>query len=196
MCAIPTIGFYFDFACPYAYIALHQLPNRLQGLSWQIHYRPIAASNTPTAADITQAQAQAQAMQLPMQPPAVVPFDASVWLRMALAASPHGQPSRYICTTLLHTIWQHGHNPNDANVQNQAWQAATKWLPQPSNTNAPHAPQLLADNQQRAAQHHIHTSPSFVLQPNTDHTPALVFYGIDALAQLQTAVQQLQAPSL
>lgn len=188
---MPTIWFYFDFACAHAYIALHQLPHVLQGLSWQVRYCPIACAAAPKDADLTQAQQLAHTMQLPLLPPAVFPFDSTAWLHMALAAAPHGQPSRYICTALLHAIWQHGHNPQDANVQQQAWQDATALLPHTSDRHNPRVKTILAANHALATQHHINITPSFVLQA-TPNTPAHILYGLDALPKLRAAVQACQ----
>lgn len=189
---MPAIWFYFDFACPYAYLALHQLPDVLQGLSWQVRYCPIVQPSACKIANIAQAQHLAQHEQIALQPPAVYPFDASAWALMALAASPHGRPSRFVCSTLFNAIWQHGHNPNQADIQQHAWHEATALLPNPCNRHSPHAQQQLDNNQAAALQYTITHSPSFVLQPYASLTQPQVFCGVDALGKLQTTLRHHQ----
>lgn len=189
---MPTIWFYFDFACAHAYIALHQLPNVLQGLSWQVRYCPIATNHIPDKAHIAQAQKLATQLQLPFQAPAAYPFDSKQWLLMALAASPHGHPSRYVCSTLFDAIWQHGHNPDSIAIQQQAWQDATALLPHSSDKNTPQAQLQLDENITTARQHGISNTPSFVLHTCTAHKQPQLFVGLDALPQLQAVVQKNQ----
>lgn len=190
---MPVVWFYFDFACAHAYLALHQLPNVLQGLSWQVRYCPIVQQNKCNISDITKAQKLTQQKQLVLHPPAMYPFDARAWSLMALAASPHGRPSRLVCSTLFNTIWQHGHNPNNADIQQRAWHEVTELLPHTSDRNNLHAQQQLEDNHAMAMQYRIAYTPSFVLHT---HAQPHVFCGLEALPKLQIAVQNHQIKSL
>ena len=38
---LPTITFYVDFVSPYAWLAFTQLPQALEGLHYQVRYRPV-----------------------------------------------------------------------------------------------------------------------------------------------------------
>lgn len=187
-----TIWFYFDFSCAYAYIALHKIPDILQGLSWQINYCPIAYNNSPTVQQTTAAKLLAQEMQLPFQTPASYPFDSTPWLHISLTASPHFTPSRYICSTLFNYIWQHGRNPQDMNIQQQAWKEVTSLLPHSSEScDSALAQKLLSANNKLASRYGISDTPSFVLHTNTANAPQ-VFCGLDMLPKLQAAVQAEQ----
>ncbi len=205
---MPTILFYFDFASPYAYVAFHQLPQILGGMAWQVQYRPVAQQRfMPTQGDLAvagQACSQQAWMQrhapwlaaqhkLPFQWPSAYPFKSATWLRMALAASPHGQPGRHVCETLFNAIWQHGHNPNDSGVQRQAWHDATALLPAVRHVPDQQLQQELFRLEQAALAHGVCDVPGFVLLPQneTGGMPE-IFCGVEGLPMLREAVHLRQ----
>ena len=209
---MPIILFYFDFASPYAYVAFHQLPQTLGGMAWQVQYRPVAqprlrpapgdldlaATSLARRQDGAQCHMQGLAAQhrLPLRWPAVYPFESTAWLHMALAASPHGQPGRHVCETLFNAIWQHGHNPDDSTVQQQAWHDATALLPVVRNVPDQQLQQELLRLEQAARAHGVWDVPSFVLMPQDETGGAPeIFCGVESLPMLREAVQARQLPA-
>ena len=200
---MPTTLFYFDFVSPHAYIAFHRLPQVLGGLAWQVQYRPVvldgffqahhAASPAAIAARnawiLRHAQWLAGQSDLPFVAPARYPFNAAAWSRMALASSPHGQPSRQVCEAFFNAIWQNGCDPDDPAMQQQAWQEATALLPSVRDVDSPQAGQDLAELGQAAQAHGVFEVPSFVLVPETpEQVASQVFCGLDGLPMLREAV--------
>ena len=201
---MPTILFYFDFVLPHAYIAFHRLPQVLGGLAWQVQYRPVvqegffkahhaaspAAVMARDAGSLHQAQWLAGQSDLPFVVPARYPFNAVVWSQMALASSPHGQPSRQVCETFFNAIWQNGCDPDDPATQQQAWQEATALLPSVRDMEEnPQIRQDLEELGQAALAHGVFELPGFVLVPETpEHGASQVFYGLEGLPMLREAV--------
>ena len=198
---MPTILFYFDFLSPCAYIAFHQLPQVLADLARQIQYRPvrqaILCSQSDEAASHADAAFIAAQQGLPFQWPARATFQAEPWLRMALAADPYGQPGRQVCETLLQAIWQHGHDPDDGVVQQQAWQDATALLPAVRDVHDPQVAQevmqeLLA-HEQAARAHGVHQLPCCTLLPTDGSSESPQnFLGLSSLPLLREAVRARQ----
>ena len=205
---MPTILFYFDFVSPYAYLAFHRLPHVLRDMAWQVQYRPVVVAGLLEALNSTppssipakhawiQRHVQWLAEQdgLPFRMPARHPFYPITWLRMALASSAHGLPGRQVCETLFNTIWQHGLDPDDPAVQQQAWQDATALLP--ASVRSMHDPlvkQELRDLGQSALAQGVFGVPAFVLLPEDDEKGASeVFWGVEGLPMLREAVRMRQ----
>ena len=201
---MPTILFYFDFVSPYAYLAFHRLPHVLRDLAWQVQYRPVLlggllqALNSTSPASIPAKHAWierhvrwlAARDQLPFMMPARHPFHPVVWLRMALASNAKGQPGRQVCETLFNAIWQHGHDPDDPVVQQQAWRDATALLPAPlRSAHDPQVKQELIDLGQAALAQGVFGVPACVLLPEAvDKGAPEVFWGIEGLPMLRDAV--------
>lgn len=118
------ITFYLDFISPYAYLAFEQLPQALQGLSYTVDYRPILFAGLLKhhgqlgPAEIAgkrewtyrQVLWQAHVHGIPMQMPAVHPFNPLALLRVALACG----PNRHVCETLFRHAWRGGADAADA----------------------------------------------------------------------------------
>ncbi|MFD1710423.1 2-hydroxychromene-2-carboxylate isomerase [Ottowia sp. GY511] len=116
------IDCYLDFISPYAYLAFEQLPRALEGLGYEVVYRPIlfaallkahgqlGPAEIPPKRDWTYRQVlwQAQALGIPMQLPAAHPFNPLALLRLAWACARQGTPNRHVCETLLHHVWRAG----------------------------------------------------------------------------------------
>jgi len=118
------ITFWLDFISPYAYLAFEQLPLALEGLSYEVEYRPVlfagllkhhgqlGPAEIPGKREWTYRQVLwlAQANGLPMQMPAVHPFNPLGLLRLALACG----PNRYVCETIFRHVWRGGADAADA----------------------------------------------------------------------------------
>ena len=195
---MPTILFYFDFSSPCAYIAFHQLPQVLADLAWQIQYRPvrqaILCKQSDEAASHADAASIAAQQGLSFQWPARTTFQVEPWLHMALAADPYGQPGRQVCETLFHAIWQHGHDPDNLAVQQQAWQDATALLPAMRDVHDSQVMQELLAHEQAARAHGVHQLPCCTLLPaDGDSGSPQNFLGLSGLPLLREAVGARQA---
>ena len=121
------IDCYLDFISPYAYLAFEQLPRTLEGLGYEVVYRPIlfaallkahgqlGPAEIPPKRDWTYRQVlwQAETLGIPMQLPAAHPFNPLALLRLAWACARQGTPNRYVCETLLRHVWRAGGAPAD-----------------------------------------------------------------------------------
>ena len=122
------ITFYFDFISPYAYLAFERLPAALEGLSYQVTYKPvlfaamlnhygqlgpaeIAPKRTWT---YRQMQWLAREQGVPLQAPASHPFNPISLLRLALACGANGACNRYVTETLFRHVWASGQEAGDA----------------------------------------------------------------------------------
>jgi 2-hydroxychromene-2-carboxylate isomerase len=117
-----SIDFHFDFISPYAYLAFEHLPQALEGLSYQVTYRPIlfagllkhygqlGPAEIASKRDWTYRQViwLAECNGITMQRPAAHPFNPLALLRLAWACARRGAPNRYVCETLFRHVWQGG----------------------------------------------------------------------------------------
>jgi 2-hydroxychromene-2-carboxylate isomerase len=117
------ITFWLDFISPYAYLAFEQLPQALEGMSYEVEYRPVlfagllkhhgqlGPAEIPGKREWTYRQVlwQANAHGIPMQMPAAHPFNPLGLLRLALACG----PNRYVCETLFRHVWRGGEDAAD-----------------------------------------------------------------------------------
>ncbi len=122
------LTFYLDFISPYAYLAFHDLPEVLMGLSYTVTYRPVflggllkhnamlGPAEVPPKRDWVYRQVQWLAHQkgLALEMPAEHPFNPLGLLRLAIAKSAQGDPNRYVCETLFRHVWEGGASVNDA----------------------------------------------------------------------------------
>ena len=116
------ITFHFDVVSPYAYLAFEKLPQALQGLSYEVAYRPVlfagflkhhgqlGPAEIAPKRDWTYRQVLwlANAHGIPLQMPAGHPFNPLPLLRLALACGAGPQPNRYICETVFRHLWRGG----------------------------------------------------------------------------------------
>jgi 2-hydroxychromene-2-carboxylate isomerase len=121
------ITFYLDFISPYAYLAFERLPQALQGLSYSVDYRPVlfagllkqhgqlGPAEIAPKRDWTYRQVLWLAHQhgIPMQMPAVHPFNPLALLRLALACGANGLANRYACETVFRHVWRGGADAAD-----------------------------------------------------------------------------------
>ena len=113
---------YLDFISPYAYLAFEKLPQALQGLSYEMEYRPVlfaaflkangqlGPAEIPGKRDWTYRQVLwiARTSGIEMQMPASHPFNPLALLRLALACGDKGAINRYVAETVFRHVWRGG----------------------------------------------------------------------------------------
>ncbi len=182
------ITFYLDFISPYAYLAFERLPQALQGLSYQVTYKPvlfaamldhygqlgpaeIAAKRTWT---YRQTAWLAREQGTPMQAPAAHPFNPLALLRLAIACGHDGACNRYQAETIFRHVWATGLDAADA-ARTQELTAVLH--PQRKATDADVKAQLKTNTDQAIAAQAFGV-PSMVVDGE-------VFWGLDALPVLR-----------
>ena len=119
---LPTITFYVDFVSPYAWLAFTQLPQALEGLHYQVRYRPVLlgallqAHGNPGPAGVTPKRAwtlrhaawAGQHLGVGLDMPARHPFPPLPLLRLALEHSSDGDINRFVTDTVLRHVWLGG----------------------------------------------------------------------------------------
>jgi 2-hydroxychromene-2-carboxylate isomerase len=122
------ITFYFDFISPYAYLAFERLPMALEGLSYQVIYKPVLfAAMLQHYGQLGPAEIApkrtwtyrhmlwlAREQGVPMQAPASHPFNPIALLRLALACGKEGACNRYVAQTIFRHVWTSGQDAADA----------------------------------------------------------------------------------
>ena len=122
------ITFYLDFISPYAHLAFEELPRALQGLSYHVVYKPVflggllkhnkvlGPAEVPPKRHWIYRQVQwlAQRGGVPLDFPAVHPFNPLALLRLAVASDARGLPNRYVCETIFRHVWVGGADAADA----------------------------------------------------------------------------------
>lgn len=186
------IDFYFDFQSPYAYLAFETLPIALQGLSYQVHYRPVLLGAVLRAhglrgpAEIPAKRAfiyrqvlwLAQQHGVAMDMPAEHPFAPLPLLRLALACGSGPQPNRFVCETVFRHVWRGGADANDA-ARLQALAAALAPRRDPAGEEVKAA---LRAHTEAATAAGVFGVPSLVVDGR-------VFWGLDALPMLRGYLQ-------
>ncbi len=115
-----TLDFWFDPVSPFVYLAFERLPQALEGLNYEVRYRPVLFAGLLAhwghkgPAEIEPKRAWtfrhcawlADRHGLPFQTPARHPFNPLPLLRLAIAcASPGGTPNRWVVETILRHVW-------------------------------------------------------------------------------------------
>jgi 2-hydroxychromene-2-carboxylate isomerase len=122
------ITFFLDFISPYAYLAFEHLPQALQGLTYEVVYRPVlfagllkhhgqlGPAEIAPKRDWTYRQAlwQAHRHGIAIDLPARHPFNPLALLRLAIACGAHGTANRYVCETIFRHAWRGGGDAADA----------------------------------------------------------------------------------
>jgi 2-hydroxychromene-2-carboxylate isomerase len=122
------ITFFLDFVSPYAYLAFEHLPQALQGLTYEVVYRPVlfagllkhhgqlGPAEIAPKRDWTYRQAlwQAHRHGIAIDLPTKHPFNPLALLRLAIACGRNGTANRYVCETIFHHAWRGGADAADA----------------------------------------------------------------------------------
>ena len=123
------LDFWFDPVSPFAYLAFERLPQVLEGVSYEVSYRPVVFAamlrhwGHKGPAEIEPKRAWtfrhvhwlAQQHGIALRTPTQHPFNPLAHLRLLLASAPAGgTPNRRCCEAVLRHIWLDGHDANDA----------------------------------------------------------------------------------
>ncbi|CAM5780484.1 2-hydroxychromene-2-carboxylate isomerase [Ottowia pentelensis] len=179
---------YLDFISPYAYLAFEQLPQALQGLSYEMTYRPVlfagllkhhgqlGPAEIATKRDWTYRQVSWLAARngIELAVPAAHPFNPLALLRLAWACARHGAPNRYVVETIFRHVWRGG-QAADAPARLADLTATLAPALDPAGDEVKQA--LRAATEQALAAG-VFGVPSFVLDGR-------VFWGFDALPMLR-----------
>jgi 2-hydroxychromene-2-carboxylate isomerase len=109
------LTFWFDVVSPFAYLAFERLPQALEGLSYTVEYRPVlfagllrhwgqkgpAEVEPKRAWTFRHVHWLAHVHGIPIDTPALHPFNPLPLLRLALAAG----PNRRVVETVLRHVW-------------------------------------------------------------------------------------------
>lgn len=188
-----TLTFWFDPISPYAYLAFEQLPQELEGCSYNVDYRPVLfagllghwgqlgpAEIAPKRAwTYRQVAWQAHCLGIDMAMPAQHPFNPLALLRLALAsAPPAGLPNRRVVELVMRHVWRGGADANDA-ARLQALREAVAPL------RDPHSEPVKAE---------LRAHTDVAIERGLFGVPTLeldgrLFWGLDALPMLRAALQ-------
>lgn len=185
------IDFYLDFISPYAYLAFERLPEALEGLSYNVRYKPLlfgavlkhhgqlGPAEIPSKREWTYRQVLwlGHAHGVPLDMPATHPFNPLAHLRLALATAPDGGISRQVAEAVFRDIWRGGAEAADAG--RLATLAAGFTLRRAPNSDAVKA-QLKANTDEAIARG-LFGVPAFVVDDR-------VFWGFDSLPMLRASV--------
>ena len=179
---------YLDFVSPFAYLAFERLPQALQGLSWQADYKPIlfgailkhldhlGPAEIPPKRDWTYRHVLwlGHHLGVPLQMPAVHPFNPLGPLRLALGCGQDGTVSRYVAETVFRHVWRGG---ADAADPQRLAELAT--LLQPAREPAGEAVKAdLRANTDEAIARGVFGVPAFEVDGK-------LFWGLDSLPMLR-----------
>jgi 2-hydroxychromene-2-carboxylate isomerase len=188
-----TLTFWFDPISPYACLAFEQLPQALEGCSYNVDYRPVLfagllghwgqlgpAEIAPKRAwTYRQVAWQAHRLGIDMAMPAQHPFNPLALLRLTLAsAPPAGLPNRRVVELVMRHVWRGGADANDA-ARLQALHEAVAPLRDPQSEPV-------------KAELRAHTDVAIgrgVFGVPTLELDGRLFWGLDALPMLRAALQ-------
>jgi 2-hydroxychromene-2-carboxylate isomerase len=182
------LTFWFDFISPFAYLAFERLPQALEGLSYEVEYRPVLFAGLlqhwgqKGPAEIEPKRAwtfrhvhwlaheQGTMIDTPLQHP----FNPLPLLRLALAAG----PNRRVVEAVFRHVWLGGADASDADrLQTLTTQLAPALDPQGDVVK-----QALRDNTEAAVQRALFGVPTVELDGRC-------FWGLDALPMVAAALR-------
>lgn len=185
------ITFYLDFVSPYAWLALEQMPQALQGISHHMEYRPVLlgallqGDSNPGPAGIPAKRLWTyrhvswlgQTLGIPLQMPAQHPFNPLPLLRLALAHGRDGSINRFVSQQVMQHAWVGGHDANDAQ---RLLVLREQLLDQKhADEGSDEVKQWLRANTEQARQAGVFGVPAWVVDGK-------VFWGLDALPMLRS----------
>ena len=183
---------YLDFISPFAWLAFEKLPETLQGLSYQVDYKPVlfaavlkhhgqlGPAEIPGKREWTYRQVLWLARQhgVQLQMPASHPFNPLGLLRLAVACGHDGLVNRFVCERLFRHVWQEGLEAVDA----QRLQALTEELAPHRLVNSDAVKAELKANTEEAIARGTFGVPTFMVDGK-------LFWGFDALPMLRDYLQ-------
>ena len=182
------ITFYLDFISPYAYLAFEKLPQALEGLSYNVIYKPVlfggilkhhgqlGPAEIAPKRDWTYRQVLwlAHTHGVELQMPSTHPFNPLALLRLAVACDALGTPNRYVCETLFRHVWRGGADAADA----ARLQVLTADLAPHDDVASDLVKARLKTNTEDAIAHGVFGVPMFEVDGK-------LFWGLDALPMLR-----------
>lgn len=186
------ITFYLDFISPFAYLAFEELPKALMGLSYSVDYKPVVLGavlrqhGSLGPAEIAHKRDWtyrhvlwlAHSRSIPLQMPAIHPFNPISLLRLGVATDAQGLPNRYVCETIFRHVWQGGLDAADA----ARLQALTDELAPARSIADADVKAQLKENTDAAIAHQVFGVPAYVVDDK-------VFWGLDALPMLRAYLE-------
>ena len=183
------ITFHFDVISPYAYLAFERLPGVLQGISYEMTYKPVlfagllkhhgqlGPAEIPSKREWTYRQALwlAHEFGIDLQLPAAHPFNPLMLMRLAVATDFSGLPNRYVVEKLFHHVWRAGFDAADQE-RFEALKAELKLVKEP---NAAEVKARLKAHTDSAIQQGIFGVPTLEVDEK-------LFFGLDSLPMLAT----------
>ena len=179
---------YFDFISPYAYLAFERLPQALQGLSYEVEYRPVlfagflkhhgqlGPAEIAPKRDWTYRQVlwTAHSHGIPMDLPASHPFNPLALLRLAVACGNDGMVNRHVAETVFRHVWRGGGEAADV----QRLEKLRSELQPARDPNSEAVKAELKANTEAAIARGVFGVPTFAVDDK-------LFWGLDALAMLR-----------
>jgi 2-hydroxychromene-2-carboxylate isomerase len=190
-----NITFYFDVISPYAYLAFERLPDVLQGLSYEVTYKPVlfagllkhhgqlGPAEIPSKREWTYRQVQwlAHELGIELQLPAAHPFNPLGLMRLAVATNFSGIPNRYVVEKLFHHVWLAGLDASDE----QRLEALKTQLKLVAEPNSLEVKALLKTHTNSAIEQGVFGVPTLEVDGK-------LFFGLDALPMLAAYLKQNQ----
>lgn len=187
------ITFYFDFVSPYAWLAFHEAPKALQGISHHMSYRPVLLGALLQAdgscASVNKdrqrewkyrhvswlGKSLGMGLDLPLQHP----FAPLPLLRLALECSRDGSINRWVAETIFRHVWLGGADALDA----QRLLALRETLASQLQPDAAQdAKRLLRENTEAARAKELFGVPAWEVDGR-------IFWGLDSLPMLRAYLQ-------
>lgn len=179
---------YLDFISPFAWLSFEKLPETLQGLSYQVDYKPIlfaamlkhhgqlGPAEIAGKREWTYRQVLWLAKQhgVHLEMPASHPFNPLGLLRLAVACGRDGLVNRFVCERLFSHVWQGGLDAADA----QRLQTLTDELAPHRTVNSDAIKAELKANTDEAIARGVFGVPTFLVDGK-------LFWGFDALPMLR-----------
>jgi 2-hydroxychromene-2-carboxylate isomerase len=182
------LTFWFDFISPFAYLAFERLPQALEGLSYEVEYRPVLFAGLlqhwgqKGPAEIEPKRAwtfrhvhwlaheQGTMIDTPLQHP----FNPLPLLRLALAAG----PNRRVVEAVFRHVWLGGADAADAD----RLQALTTQLAPALDPQGDAVKKALRDNTEEAVRRGLFGVPTIEFDGRC-------FWGLDALPMVAAALR-------
>ena len=188
------IPYYLDFVSPYAWRALEQTPQALQGISHHMEYRPVLlgallqGDSNPGPAGIPAKRLWTyrhvswlgQSLGIPLQMPAQHPFNPLPLLRLALAHGRDGSINRFVAQQVMLHAWVGGHDAND--VQRLLVLREQLQDQKHADEGSDEVKQWLRANTEQGRQAGAFGVPAWAVDGK-------VFWGLDALPMLRSYLQ-------
>jgi 2-hydroxychromene-2-carboxylate isomerase len=179
--------FHFDFISPFAYLAFEHLPQALQGLNYEVSYKPVllgallkhlqhkgpAEIEPKRLWTFRHVHWLAAHHGITMDTPAVHPFNPLQLLRLAVACG----PNRHVVETIFRHVWTGGAYANNP----QRLAALQAQLAPPRSPDADEVKQALRAHTEAAIAAGLFGVPTFELDGR-------LYWGLDALPMLRDAM--------